>query len=451
VNEEDALLAAIVAHPDEDTPRLAFADWLDEHGDADRAAFIRLQIREPHIEDEAERYRVGHEIRRLIEKNYDRLRADLPKGLNPDYHDFERGFLTTLDTTVAKVTRVSKRAWARHPIQKLNLNEASGRLDRVLALPQLNRIRELSVVTDWGKPDLLPSDLEALATCPNLTGVRELMFRTKVGNPLAAALARCPSLRNLDDLALHECTIDADGLAVLTETGAANLRRLKKLFLQSCLMSAEAAGVLARAPALAALETLYVWQQDGPKDAVFGDEGLAALAQSPHLGNLRCLWLYMQKIGHAGARALSATRHLTNLRKLSLGFCRIGAEGACALANGPWPELALQLDHCDLGDDAAEALAEAPALVALDLSSNRIGDAGAKALSRAPGLKGLVALDVGENSIGDEGARALGESTALPKLQRLRVRSAYGVGPSLAVVDALKARFEEGIGFNTFR
>lgn len=40
------LLRAIVAHPDEDTPRLAFADWLDEHGTADadhaRAEFLRV-------------------------------------------------------------------------------------------------------------------------------------------------------------------------------------------------------------------------------------------------------------------------------------------------------------------------------------------------------------------------------------------------------------------------
>ena len=40
-----ALEAAIIAHPDEDTPRLVYADWLDEHGDPDRAAFIRVQCR----------------------------------------------------------------------------------------------------------------------------------------------------------------------------------------------------------------------------------------------------------------------------------------------------------------------------------------------------------------------------------------------------------------------
>ena len=40
------LLREIAARPDDDTLRLAFADWLDEHGDAadrDRAEFVRVQ------------------------------------------------------------------------------------------------------------------------------------------------------------------------------------------------------------------------------------------------------------------------------------------------------------------------------------------------------------------------------------------------------------------------
>jgi uncharacterized protein (TIGR02996 family) len=39
-----AFLNAIVAEPDEDTPRLVAADFLDENGNPDRAAFIRVQI-----------------------------------------------------------------------------------------------------------------------------------------------------------------------------------------------------------------------------------------------------------------------------------------------------------------------------------------------------------------------------------------------------------------------
>lgn len=37
-------LRAIIDRPDDDLPRLVFADWLDEHGDGERAEFIRLQV-----------------------------------------------------------------------------------------------------------------------------------------------------------------------------------------------------------------------------------------------------------------------------------------------------------------------------------------------------------------------------------------------------------------------
>jgi uncharacterized protein (TIGR02996 family) len=39
----EPFLAAIIADPADDTPRLVFADWLQENGDEDRAEFIRIQ------------------------------------------------------------------------------------------------------------------------------------------------------------------------------------------------------------------------------------------------------------------------------------------------------------------------------------------------------------------------------------------------------------------------
>lgn len=47
MSDEPALLAAIRANPEEDTPRLVYADFLQERarpGDAERAEFIRVQI-----------------------------------------------------------------------------------------------------------------------------------------------------------------------------------------------------------------------------------------------------------------------------------------------------------------------------------------------------------------------------------------------------------------------
>lgn len=44
MSDEAALLAAIIANPDDDTVRLVYADWLDENGRSERAEFIRVQI-----------------------------------------------------------------------------------------------------------------------------------------------------------------------------------------------------------------------------------------------------------------------------------------------------------------------------------------------------------------------------------------------------------------------
>jgi uncharacterized protein (TIGR02996 family) len=43
MSQDAGFLQDIVAHPEDDTPRLIYADWLEDHGDPDRAAFIRVQ------------------------------------------------------------------------------------------------------------------------------------------------------------------------------------------------------------------------------------------------------------------------------------------------------------------------------------------------------------------------------------------------------------------------
>jgi uncharacterized protein (TIGR02996 family) len=43
MSQDDAFLREIIEHPDEDAPRLAYANYLEKHGDADRAEFIRVQ------------------------------------------------------------------------------------------------------------------------------------------------------------------------------------------------------------------------------------------------------------------------------------------------------------------------------------------------------------------------------------------------------------------------
>lgn len=47
-DDRQALLNAIIAKPEDDAPRLAYADWLDEHDQPERAEFIRVEVERAH-------------------------------------------------------------------------------------------------------------------------------------------------------------------------------------------------------------------------------------------------------------------------------------------------------------------------------------------------------------------------------------------------------------------
>jgi uncharacterized protein (TIGR02996 family) len=49
MGDADGFLLSIAAVPEDDTPRLVYADWLEEHGESARAEFIRLQCEESHL------------------------------------------------------------------------------------------------------------------------------------------------------------------------------------------------------------------------------------------------------------------------------------------------------------------------------------------------------------------------------------------------------------------
>lgn len=66
-----ALLAAVCQFPDDDTPRLVLADWLDEHEQHERAEFIRVQVELARLQQNEEATEKGDReaymrLRRLI-------------------------------------------------------------------------------------------------------------------------------------------------------------------------------------------------------------------------------------------------------------------------------------------------------------------------------------------------------------------------------------------------
>src|SRR6516162_11053942 len=95
MSDEKALLAAIWAHPQEDTPRLAYADWLQETGmeaNVARGEFIRLQIELTMLAEDDTRFRVARAAANKLLKAWGKVwKAHLPRAIrgSPWY----RGFL----------------------------------------------------------------------------------------------------------------------------------------------------------------------------------------------------------------------------------------------------------------------------------------------------------------------------------------------------------------------
>src|SRR5436190_20750382 len=92
---EAALLRAIAAHPDEDTPRLVYADYLDELGGASaaaRAEFIRLSVRASLLPRNApEREEVVRRADQLLCEWDVRWQVEMPDGFKR-LCGYRRGF-----------------------------------------------------------------------------------------------------------------------------------------------------------------------------------------------------------------------------------------------------------------------------------------------------------------------------------------------------------------------
>jgi uncharacterized protein (TIGR02996 family) len=121
VTDRDALLRAICDDPDDDAPRLVYADWLDEHGDPRQAEFIRLQIALNHLSDQA--LRKHPDADRLLElgrdlKKWRYVLGDWTK-LSPS--GFRRGFNTQWAGHILDFMAAAPSLWRLGPISEINL------------------------------------------------------------------------------------------------------------------------------------------------------------------------------------------------------------------------------------------------------------------------------------------------------------------------------------------
>jgi uncharacterized protein (TIGR02996 family) len=344
MTRDDAFLAEIRARPEDDAPRLVYADRLDDRGDAPRAEFIRVQVELARTPPGGRRQLEARE--RSLLRRHEAAWVDPAVRRWAHRWRFERGFVVWV--------RVEGRRW---------VEEAAAVVRRVPLL------RAAQLVAVW-------NCLPAVAESPQLAILSELsILEQALGDEGAAVLAASPRLGSLTALRLHADRIEAAGARALA--ASPHLARLTELSLPRNLVHPAGVRALAASPHLARLTELDLTLN------LIGPGGAEAVAASPHLSRLAWLRLGGNPLGLLGARSL-ATAAFPQLRGLVLRDANLGDGGAAALAAG-----------------------HLPSLRRLYLAGNRIGDAGARALAASPHLAGLDRLELTNNPIGRAGTAAL--------------------------------------------
>jgi uncharacterized protein (TIGR02996 family) len=121
MSDEKALLAAIWEHPHEDTPRLMYADWLDEQGDpakADRAELIRIQCELAILSPRHARYPALAKRERQLLKTRRKEWIQSLKKSHQKSAPFWRGFPVPIlaDRTVEGLAKLAESALRDSPL-----------------------------------------------------------------------------------------------------------------------------------------------------------------------------------------------------------------------------------------------------------------------------------------------------------------------------------------------
>ncbi len=401
----------IAAQPDDDAPRLAYADWLAKR-DAPRAEFIRLQVKNASSTE----YDSNHHDTEALVNNL--LAAHGDSWLN--------------DSWLNSVTKIVPWMRGREPgepfpdfMARMKQSQPAYRFQR--GLVERVELSPRSFVQYAGDlfraiPGIRSARIACqgdgkawyrqLAACQNLVRLTDLEL-WGVDREMLEALARSPHLARLRTLRITDGTIDAEAMIVLlsltrlphlttlTITGypgddfdrvvsSGVLNRLVHLQLSNTNLVPDTLESLFRNP-LPSVKTLDF------SGTYFGDDGVRVFAQSPHIVGLRSLDLTGAGLTGEGAESLVMSHHLAGLEVLKLWQNEIGAEGAAAIAASP----------------------HMAGLKLLMLAAAGIELEGATAVANSPHLAGLRSLDLGDNILGDAGVTAVASSSVLRRLNTL--------------------------------
>ncbi len=328
---EDAFLHTILAHPDDDIPRLVFADWLEERGDP-RGTFIRLQIERAKLTqyDPAWKDLLAQEAALL--KQYEAEWSG-PVLRHVDEAQFRRGFIEHVRVSATKLLKNADRLFHVAPIASIRLEGVKNLLPRIGESAWLARVKELDLSHELsGTKDLqtlfrsehcrslqvlrligcmiLPITLQMLANAANLQSLHSLnLSDNPIGPDGVQSLARSPHLHQLRELMLAGCQLLTEGAIALSATPTFRLTRLS---LGNNRLGNDGVAAIARCPQFAELRHL-----DLQNNAV-GNLGVEALVNSPHMSNLEYLNLYHNHVSARGVQVLTDSALLANLTYLNL-------------------------------------------------------------------------------------------------------------------------------------
>jgi uncharacterized protein (TIGR02996 family) len=363
--EERAFFDRIRDEPADDGPRLIYADWLAEHGQPDRAEFVRLQCALDRLpDDDPRRPELRERERSLSEANEARWTAELAPLVSAWV--FRRGVIDAVSVDAAQFLAGGETIFDLAPVRRVRFLNVGDRLAKVVQSPLMELIREL--------------DLSGNA----------------LGDGGPILLARSRHLVRLDALDLG-----------FTELGDKGLQKL------------------AGSPVFGGLRSLCI---NGNEDDRIGVPGMRALAEAPHLAELTHLDVSGNELSATAIRPLLEGPLARRLSHLVLHGNRLGDAGTASLASSlVFTKMAerdgtIDLRRVKMGPVGARALADSAALAAVDtlnLEANDIGDVGLAALAGSPHLTRLRVLSVRENHISDDGVRALSRSPMLATLREI--------------------------------
>jgi uncharacterized protein (TIGR02996 family) len=407
MNQREAFLCDVCENPDDDTPRLVFADWLEDNGDPQWAEFIRVQIALSRLPSWEER-RVGlmARERELWDEIGERLLADLPDepalywgGTDEDTIPFERGFAGVVQVDDVAALRAHRRVFlTKAPVRTLWLDHLT--TDEAASLggpgdpPGLARLELEGAPADEETDALVDADLlRALADSPlsrRLTGLD--LFNTGVSPAALAVLASEPAFAGLRRLRLdNNFPFPTGTRAAEILGGSAVLAGLTDLSLEMCSLGDAAARLLAASPYLTRLERLELHSN------IIGPVGLRAFVEGPDRPNLTHFSLGSNAVRDEGAAILAAWPALSRFRRLHLANNEISAAFIESLAAGG---ALAEIERIQLIDCTNRTDALLPGL--LSVYRNYLSAAGVEALVRSPHRGRLLELELWSRSLVQE-------------------------------------------------